>query len=335
MEFERIYSEPFEHPELKGWYFHPNLYFILAHKEELYLKFIINGEIVDGTTTTDKEYNKSNGFPVYRIKAETFLKQPEVEDGVKIIPNHIDGNKANDKIDNLEWVTYSGNLIHAYEAGLRKENFKCTLTDLKTDEVYEFYSLAAAAKFLQLPPATLTVYLRKVRNYPLLFKYMLKVDGIKTGDFTKKDLCKVAAGRPRPFYLVDNKTGKKEVIPTLEVLKEKFPGTTIRTFCHAATLKLKNGDWKVEAIDDPDVLIDIVRNHPFFKKQKESLKQRGNFKQKPATQIKVTDLLTKEVKTYPSVLYFCKIHNFKKGSVQKAIWRDNRWKHFKIEYLGI
>lgn len=332
MEFERIYSNPTEYPELEGWYIHPTLRFILVHKNEPYLKFIINGKIVDGNVTCHNGYVKSNGFLVHCIKAETFLKEPEVENGVKLLTNHIDGNKANSKLDNLEWVTYSGNLVHAYEAGLRKENFKCTLTDLKTDEVHEFYSLAEVARFLQIPAANITVYLRKIRHYPLLFKYMIKVNGIKTADLTKEDLCKTAPTRGCPFYLVNNKTKEKELIPTLSELRQRFPDTTIRSLCHA--LKFKQGEWSIEHITDPDILIEIVRTHPYFKEFKDKLRERGNFKQKPGRKIKVINLLTNEIKEYPSVLNFCKIHNFKKGSVQKAIWRNDFWKHYKIEYLS-
>lgn len=34
--------------------------------------------------------------------------------------NHIDGDKLNNKLDNLEWCSYSGNLQHAWDTGLRK-----------------------------------------------------------------------------------------------------------------------------------------------------------------------------------------------------------------------
>jgi len=51
---------------------------------------------------------------VHRIVAECFLPNPNAHPVV----NHLDGNKTNSSIDNLEWTTVKGNSIHALESGL-------------------------------------------------------------------------------------------------------------------------------------------------------------------------------------------------------------------------
>lgn len=59
---------------------------------------------------------KSSTISVHKLVAKAFVPNPLANPEV----NHIDANRANNKAENLEWVTHKENLQHAVKLGNRK-----------------------------------------------------------------------------------------------------------------------------------------------------------------------------------------------------------------------
>lgn len=62
--------------------------------------------------------NKGTTYYVHRLVAQAFIPNPNNLPEV----NHIDGNRQNNSINNLEWVTRNGNIAHAISTGLKVYN---------------------------------------------------------------------------------------------------------------------------------------------------------------------------------------------------------------------
>ena len=86
---------------------------------------------------TISKNNKSKPYKVHRLLANNFIENPQ---NLKEV-NHIDGNKLNNELTNLEWVTHFGNMQHAFSTGLAnntgEKNGMAKLNEIKVAEIKE------------------------------------------------------------------------------------------------------------------------------------------------------------------------------------------------------
>ncbi len=107
-----------------------------------------NGVVVNETTGHILKGRIHNGYhlvcinqkyyPVHRFVAMAFIKRDKLKNYV----NHIDGNKSNNHVDNLEWCTHTENIRHAVDTGLwvtkiGVEHGKCNTNEQEVRKVCE------------------------------------------------------------------------------------------------------------------------------------------------------------------------------------------------------
>lgn len=76
---------------------------------------------------------------VHRVVAKMFLPRYYHETPTKRLEvNHIDGKKWNNNVNNLEWVTRSENILHAYRTGLKKSTLPSNkIKIVETGEIFD------------------------------------------------------------------------------------------------------------------------------------------------------------------------------------------------------
>ena len=117
---------------------------------------------LDGTWTSQ---------PVHRLVAKAFISNPNNKPSV----NHIDNNRTNNKVENLEWVTPKENVYHSYINGNRQFNKevpkKTLLTDFQIsqiDKLRELYTVNQLAKLFNIEYQSLKNIIHKKKQYERL-----------------------------------------------------------------------------------------------------------------------------------------------------------------------
>ena len=87
---------------------------------------------------------------VHRIIAKIFIDNNQNKQFI----NHKNGNKLDNRVENLEWVTHSENIQHAYDNNLISSYNKCNkVLDKKTGLFYP--SIKVASEKFKIPYSTL------------------------------------------------------------------------------------------------------------------------------------------------------------------------------------
>lgn len=327
-----------EHSELQGFFRHPTESYIYVTKyghvydntrrrfcnvlkedSENYVSFVIDGR----------------DYLVHRLICETFLTPPDVAPGTRLLPNHKNGNKRDNRLDNLEWVTFSGNVLHAYQTGLRSDNTPILIKDLRTGSIQRFYSLQACARHFNVNGSRIHYYLNPKNRGKVWFDhYVLIHEG---GEWPEIDLSKSEepkSGLPQDVVVFDTEydkyivfAGHGEASRYTNVAVDTI-GMGLRRTKGRDDFWYQNGRWKFCHLDRMPV-------KPEYERREKTIKMYPGFaKQRTPVPIRVENLMTGEIKQYPSAESLANELGVSKNTFQKHLgYNDGVWKKtLKVVY---
>lgn len=109
-------------PEYEGLYQVSNLGRVKSLPKHYHQEMILKNKLTkDGYhETTLYKNNKSKCIRTHRLVAIAFIPNPNNKPQI----NHIDGNKLNNNVNNLEWCTNRENIDHSLKTGLQNHKGK-------------------------------------------------------------------------------------------------------------------------------------------------------------------------------------------------------------------
>lgn len=108
-------------------------------------------------------------YPLHRLIASSFLENPEN----KPVVNHIDGNKTNNCLSNLEWCSVQENCQHNHNVGLIKTfKRKVGQYNLEGELIKEFNSIVDAMKETGVKTIKAVLYKKQNTGGGFIWKYL-------------------------------------------------------------------------------------------------------------------------------------------------------------------
>lgn len=121
-----------------------------------------------------KVNGKNKGLRVHRLVANAFIPNPEKKPYV----NHIDGNRGNNKLENLEWVTPSENTQHAVRIGLMVPSRERSVIQFGLDgkRIAEFKSISEACRITSSLNEKIVACCQRIRTQHNGYQWRYKED---------------------------------------------------------------------------------------------------------------------------------------------------------------
>ncbi len=274
------------------------------------------------------EYLSLGSVFVHVLMAETFYGY-SIGSGLTV--NHKDGDKHNNRKDNLEVVTYSDNIIHAYKSGLRPDNKVVLVKDLRDETVRSFYSVNECARHFGINASKITYALRSCASGKIWNRfYLLIEEGSEWPDYNKEDIGKFLNGYSKPLLATDLKTGVKTIYISLNIFSKIATNVPGNLYYRLKKAQRKNdvytlGDLKLAMLDE---MPEDLANYEICEERHTRPDLLKGFR-KP---IPITVRSDEDIERYRSLKEFCDKYEFSFDAVAKSVYKNGKYKGYEIDY---
>ena len=299
---------------------HPTLPYQL---DELGNVYDLDGNGIMPKLYSEDGYYVVSKYHVHVLMGETFLG---LLDKPELIVNHKDGVKRNIKLNNLELTTYSGNLMHAYETGLRDDNHPVLVKNLSTGSIKRYLSIGACAREFEFNNAVVAHALSS-NNYGKVWRdhYVIA----REQDGLPKDIRFDDNGKVKPVVVVCKNDGVKvfaKVLDAASYLDIKVVNLRARLYT-AGKRPNKSIYCAGKEVTYQENYVGDLREAEFVEA---GLYVYVQVVRKP---IPVTvQFASGTVTTYAGIRDFCDEKGLSHAAVARSVWKNGRYKDMKITY---
>ena len=211
--------------------------YILSQSSQQDYKFV--GLLING---------KQKRMRVHRMVALTFIDNPDNKPYV----NHINGNRSDNNVENLEWVTPSENTQHAVNTGLFKSgrNRAVIQYNLNGEQMATFESASEAARQTGGSQSKITMCCRRQRDSGNDYQWRYYDDIQDVQKIEKKFIT------GKQVAQCDEEGNILNIYPSFKEAARAVNGTSsaISRVCSGTNIRHKGYKWKlVEKIVQEDI----------------------------------------------------------------------------------